>query len=190
MTDDLPVTDDSDEALSRAYRALAVEQTRPELDRAVVAAARRRPDAAGAKRGATPWYRPVTVAATIGLSLALILELSETTMVDSPAPGSTPTLPANVFEAEGSRTAAEIERLGTGMQPPVPAPVAPDNPASAVAPAESLLPADESCSESERSTPGNWWACIERLEQGGLTLAAERELQALLRAHPGISPPP
>lgn len=66
---------DIDPRVSDAYRDLAAETTPPELDRTVLSMA------AGNVRSrygkARAWVRPVAWAATIGLSLAFILELSQ-----------------------------------------------------------------------------------------------------------------
>lgn len=177
-----------DERVSETYRDLAVEQTPDALNRAVLDAASQEDTDAKA----SPWrlgsYRSIALAATIGLSLALVLELSRMSEFDTPPLDDVPTVPADVFEAAGEETAAEIERLGTGMSPPVP-PASMDV-APAVAVTEpSLLPAEDHCSEDDRATPSRWWACIEDLEQRGLTTAAERELQALLQAYPAFSKP-
>jgi len=66
---------DIDPRVSNAYRDLASETTPPELDRKILSMA------AGTMRSrygkARAWVRPVAWAATIGLSLAFILELSQ-----------------------------------------------------------------------------------------------------------------
>jgi len=66
---------DGDEArLSRLYRSSATERTPTHLDARVLAAARR-----GARTRywtATHWLRPMAWAATIGLCLAIVIELS------------------------------------------------------------------------------------------------------------------
>ena len=65
----------NDPRVSEAYKGLATEMTPPELDRKILAMA------AGKSRSrygvARAWVRPVAWAATIGLSLAIVLEISQ-----------------------------------------------------------------------------------------------------------------
>jgi len=65
----------NDPRVSEAYKDLATEMTSPELDRKILAMA------AGKSRSrygvARAWVRPVAWAATIGLSLAIVLEISQ-----------------------------------------------------------------------------------------------------------------
>jgi len=87
---------DSDPRVSDAYRELATEKSPPELDATVLKMA------AGDVRTryglARGWLRPVAWAATIGLSLAFVLEISQYT--DVPA---TPELAAERLEAAKSK---------------------------------------------------------------------------------------
>ena len=184
-----PTHDDlRDPLVTETYRDVAVERTPEALDRVILDTAGRQ--ARSSK--VSPWrfagYRPVALVATIGLSLALVLELSRMTALDTPPLGDDPTVPADIFEAAGQQTAAEIERLGTGMSPSVP-PASMEAPAIVTDSGPSLLPAEEQCSEDDRKTASLWWACIEALEQRGSTASAERELRALLQAYPAFSIP-
>ena len=79
--DDIPVTSDGDPAVSRAYRGLAVERTPEHLDRAVLreaAAAKRRNDF---RFG---WLRPFAFVATVGLSLAVVLQITQSPQPATP----------------------------------------------------------------------------------------------------------
>ena len=177
-----------DQLVSDTYRDMAVERTPEALDRTILDTAGRQ--ARGA--GSSPWrftgYRRVALVATIGLSLALVLELSRMTAIDSPPLDDLPAVPVDIFEAAGEQTATEIERLGTGMSSSVPPAPAEALPAATEA-EPSLLPAEEQCGEDDRATPSQWWACIEGLEQRGLTASAERELRELLQTYPAFSIP-
>jgi hypothetical protein len=65
----------SDSRVSEAYRSSATETTTPELDATILKmAASTTPTRYGLARG---WLRPLAWAATIGLSLAFILEISQ-----------------------------------------------------------------------------------------------------------------
>lgn len=78
----------NDLRISEAYQGLATETTPPELDRKILAMA------AGKSRYglARAWIRPVAWAATIGLSLAIVLEISQLTN------GTTPQFDADSVE--------------------------------------------------------------------------------------------
>ena len=72
----------NDPRVSEAYHDLATERTPPELDRKVLAiAAAGTPSRYGLARA---WVRPVAWAATIGLSLAFVLEMSQLRDVATP----------------------------------------------------------------------------------------------------------
>jgi len=68
-------SNDNDPRVARIYRSIATETTPPELDREVLSMA------AGSVRSryglARAWTRPVAWAATIGLSLAFVLEMTQ-----------------------------------------------------------------------------------------------------------------
>jgi hypothetical protein len=183
-----------DSRLSAAYRNLADEASPPRLDRRIL------DDAARATRPSfwrDAWFRPVAFAATLGLSLALILQLSDSGMLGPPqqdpelngsyvAPGENPMRDAAAVTAERIR---QLEAEATTPSPETPMPAASMSPTTSPGDLNSRLDADDRCSESQRADTGSWWRCIEDLEQRGLSGAAEAELQALLAAHPGFSAP-
>ena len=76
----------SDNAVSDAYRSLAVERTPVSLDRKVLTEARQAAAAGKARRW--PSFRPMAWAATIALSFALVLQYTQTG----------PDVPASVFD--------------------------------------------------------------------------------------------
>jgi hypothetical protein len=188
---------DRDETVTTAYRELAQETVPANIDSAVFRAA-----SAPLQRGAgrfwsDAWFRPVTFAATLGLSMALLLQLSESGLL-GPAGDDVGAdrVPATVGE-DALRDAAEatsrqirrIEAENADTMQPDGTPAAAVPAASAPEQAGSRLPAEDSCSEDERADTGSWWRCIEDLERRGLSDAAETELRALLSKHPGFSVP-
>jgi len=87
----------ADDAVSEAYRSLAVERAPESLDQKVLAEARQAAAAGEARRW--PRFRPLAWAATIALSFALVLQYTQTG----------PDVPAGVFEAiEADRQAATV----------------------------------------------------------------------------------
>lgn len=89
---------DNDPRVSETYREMATETAPPALDKKVLAmaAANRRPGF-GLSRA---WFRPIAWAATIGLSLAFVLELSQ---LDDAAEPIVHTDADAVFEEDGAR---------------------------------------------------------------------------------------
>ena len=110
-----PTHDDlRDPLVTETYRDVAVERTPEALDRAILDTAGR--EARGSK--VSPWrfagYRPVALVATIGLSLALVLELSRMTALDTPPLGDDPA-GLLVIDAEQA-VLSEVEWLGGGAE--------------------------------------------------------------------------
>lgn len=186
-----------DSALAAAYRDLADEASPPRLDARILddAARAARPARSGFWRDA--WFRPVVFAATFGLSMALVLQLSDSGLIDLPpqdpgqngsyvAPGDNPMRDAAAVTAERIR---QLEAETSALPPTASAPAAGMSPTAAPGGVGSRLGADDRCSETQRADTGSWWRCIEDLEQRGLSGAAEAELRALLAAHPGFSAP-
>lgn len=93
---------DNDARVSQVYREAATEKTPPELDRKILSMA-----ATGTRSRygrARAWIRPMAWAATIGLSLAFVLEL---TQVPESAPISAGGSDADIFEVLDEEVASE-----------------------------------------------------------------------------------
>lgn len=73
-----------DPQVSVNYESLADENTPPELDRVVMREATRAVQADNRSGAFRPWFRPVAFIATVGLSLAIILELNDTGILSPP----------------------------------------------------------------------------------------------------------
>ena len=200
MTNDVDRNSEVDPELSAMYRSAADERAPAELNRRVLKEAVRaaKSNNAGAWRAA--WYRPVAFAATVGLTVALVFQLTDTdpslppTGHESPA-GGPRVAPASGSPFEETARAAEEQlrdaatRASASMTTPSSVSGAAVEPGTDGTLAESLLPDDERCSDDERMETASWWACIQELERQGLTRAAELELQALLKTFPGFSVP-
>ena len=76
---------DIDPQVSDHYTSLADEKTPVDLDRAVLHEATRALRADNRKGSFGAWFRPVAFMATVGLSLAIILDLSDTSIFKPPA---------------------------------------------------------------------------------------------------------
>ena len=183
---------ETDPGVSATYREMARETVPTDVDAAVLRQARQAVESRSGIARLTGWLRPLTFVATAGLSLALIVQLSNTPdyrIPDHLDPTVAP-LPADVFQDAADETAEQIRRLGEdpGMSAP-PDSTAMPAPMVEAAPEASLLPAREGCDDQARASSGTWWQCIRELEQRGLPEVAERELQALLKAYPQFSAP-
>lgn len=208
-------TDTDDKRITDTYRDLASERTPVDLDEKILALAAAE---ARTRYGLTrAWIRPVAWAATIGLSLAFILEMSQLT--DAPAPAESPAatpvpMPASSrfesavqpepvrsdAEAGDAVAAEEMDRLREAEeQAPTRAGGARaakailDEPAAAALQASSSLEKKESsatyCDDSARRSADGWYECILRLRDEGLVAEAASELEALRDAFPAFHEP-
>ena len=198
----------NDPRVSEAYQGLAKEGTPPELDRRILAMA------AGKSRSrygmARAWVRPVAWAATIGLSLAIVLEISQLKYETTPQldADNVETLEealilddAPAREDDDNRTRRESAKRSDA-----PAPVQLSVPAEeqarsrsgsepAAAAAVQALSFDAAttpekkeqvrhCDPDLRSSAETWYTCIEDLRAQGLSDAADSELLLLLTEFP------
>jgi hypothetical protein len=210
-------TDTDDKRITDTYRDLANERTPSNLDEKILAMAA---SEARTRYGLTrAWIRPVAWAATIGLSLAFILEMSQLTDVPAPAPAVSPAAapvptpagsrlegavqPALVpSDAESSdafaaqdmnllREAEEQARMRAGEARAAKAIV--DEPAAAALQAAGSLEKKESpathCDDAAHRSADSWYECILQLREKGLVEEAASELEALRDAFPAFREP-
>lgn len=185
-------TERDNQTVSDAYRDIATQTTPAELDDRVLKLAA---DAVPSRYGlARAWVRPLAWAATIALSLALVLEISR--VDDAPAPQTDSDaglmkakeekdLQHGIAEKRAPATvtveeivvqdaAAEVEEIQTN---------------ASRARASYLAAPDEGafCDTAARATADDWYACIEALREEGLNDAAESELEALRELFPDFA---
>ncbi len=130
--------EEMDELVSNTYRELASENTPEHLDQAVLQLASGKAGARGTGNSLfTLWMKPAAWAATIGLSLAIVLEFTElpspeTVVVPIDAPPSAESnRPNSVQEEFQSRDDAILERAEArdrAQQSPSPVAVSEDEP--------------------------------------------------------------
>jgi hypothetical protein len=203
QTPDTGVEDDV--LVSDTYREIAHERTPEHLNRSVLDAARKaaRPRYSMLRT----WTRPTAWAATILLSVALLLEFSQTPMQQA---GD---VPADLEKREGPtrdaqeltvkdddmlQRAEEMARMQQGQDdqpaksvPDVQQPVAAPAAAYAVSSKATLLesaiePVDDTnpCDAAATAEPETWLACISKLEAAGMTDIAEEQRALLAEAFP------
>jgi hypothetical protein len=153
---------------------------------------------------ARAWVRPVAWAATIGLSLAFVLEMSQLRDVATPQVDADTVyqLEEAVIRDESPATAKdELRRLQKPAKrtdaplakqmssPPAAAePVAASTVAGAAAFAEKKEHV-EHCDREARVAVDTWYACILELRDSELAEAADQELEALLMEFPDFREP-
>jgi hypothetical protein len=169
-------TEQDNKRVSDAYREVANEVTPAELDERILASAAR--DARSRYGLARAWVRPVAWAATIGLSLAFMLEL--TWFADAP-----PEVPAERVVAPATDEASLLR--GAGKQARRQAESAQLDAALSYSASQDL---DHACDTQARMTAESWYQCIRDLRERGLVDEAAAELEALLRAFPDFREPP
>lgn len=207
-------TDNDSKRVSSAYQDLAQETTPERLDRRVLQrAARESRTRYGLMRS---WMRPVAWAATIGLSLAFLLEM--TWFADAP-PVPEPAIAtpaaerarhdADVMKAKEEDALRQAAPRQTGEAPAsAPAALAADEAGAldeAGNRARTLVEESETravaaysvsaeqayhCDDEARATADGWYKCIEGLRRQGREQAAAAELEALLERFPDFRVPP
>jgi hypothetical protein len=194
-------TDTDDTRIRDTYRDLAKERSRADLDRKILAMAA---GEARTRYGLTrAWIRPVAWAATIGLSLAFILEISQ--LNDGAVPAETPAAaPAPVktrikeevrpesvqsdAAADDTFAAKDQARPRSGGARALKATVA--EPAAATLQETSSLEKIERpephCDDAARRSAESWYECILRLREEGLEAEAASELEVLRDTFPAF----
>jgi len=137
MTND---RDNHDPGVSEAYRRLATEETPADLDERVLAMAARE---ARTRYGlARAWMRPVAWAATIGLSLAFVLEMSQLNNVQAPDAATPAVLDERARSEQDVMKAKDDNRIHHGIGKRQDIPTAPEPAAESVE--EAVVPTAES----------------------------------------------
>jgi hypothetical protein len=194
MTDER-MPENRDEPVSRAYRELATETTPPAVDEAILRRAREAANPAYVKLRA--WTRPLAWAATIGLSLVIVMQLAQVAprsgsggievAADSEGTKSarTPDQPASVNvvprDADIIRDAENLARLQAGEQ------LRPETGAVSRASSQSLAESQH-CDDDARASAQRWLECIDALAKEGRSEHAEAERDAFRKAHPDHRP--
>jgi hypothetical protein len=173
-----------DPQVSAHYEKLADEKTPANLDRAVVREAARAVRADNRMGSFGAWFRPVAFMAMVGLSLTIILDLSDTSIFSPPADMSFEiTPPAPVKAPAGPATEA------AGSNRPQMTPLEVMRKKKSVSGQSLKMDAPAVCNDEQKSTAEEWWECIETLRQSGLAEAADRELEILRENFPDFEAP-
>ena len=194
-------SDTHEPRVSATYREVATETTPPHLDRKVLEAAR-----AGARTRyglARAWMRPLAWAATIALSFAFVLQMTQEDEVPAPAETAIPagraeralvpvSTDGDVIEQRSAPGAVttKAKELNERAVPQAPARAAPQSAPFAFDNAAKARFADPvSCDAAARASAATWYECIESLREKGLDEAADAELEALRATFPDFRAP-
>ncbi len=180
--------------LSDQVRALADETTPNALDRAVMREAKRALSADNRRGSFGAWFRPVAFMATVGLSLVIILDLTDRNIL-APEPDPSvelrPTATLNELKRQeklsaGDAFTAETQKARERLQDLE----VNDDPSTPQSSTDAVLqkPPTE-CSEVERFEAQSWWRCIESLRKAGQLDAANQQLENLRNQFPEFVPP-
>jgi len=181
-------------AVAAIYRRTADETTPHELNRAVLQHATRQ--TRGVASRTLTWLRPAALAATLALSVALVLQVGNLDSTGT-SPGELPGPVASgenddVFDAaaeasmEQIRAAESAAKLSPGPSESL---TAPRNQVGPGPTSNEVVRDNQDCSADQRSSTVTWWRCIQALEKRGMSEAARRELEALFEAYPAFRSP-
>jgi hypothetical protein len=154
-----------DDSVSRRYRELARDVAPSALHERIRAQARRTP-----VRPA--WQRPLAIAATLALAVALVLQVA--TPPDDPAPApaaDSPALTDHALQSDAAETREALNGLSRTSRK-----------AAASLAGEEARATSARCAEYVEDAAA-WQACIAALEAAGEQSAAERERQAWEARH-------
>jgi len=188
----------ADALVSQAYRDLAGERTPEHLDRTILRAAAK--EARPRYSRFIAWTRPMAWAATVMLSVALVLEVANT-----PSPGIVSfDKTISTFEVQSAEADAKddgpVDSLEESVVPASELTKKQSNDmrqkATAVAeqeiapqqPAAAFSAPVTDCDEDAVATPQTWLECIVALEDAGRDDAAREQRTMLAEAFPDFDP--
>ena len=167
------------EVVSAEYHAIVTESVPAWLNKEVLRNAAARSSRTPLAAMFMLWGRPLAFVATAGLSLALLLPLSQAPVVDDA--GEYFGLPfASREDSSGSADALSraVEESGKRLED-----------LNLSSGAAQPITANRSCSELESVDAATWWRCIEGLQNSGRTADAKSELALHKIRHPDFTPP-
>lgn len=177
---------DDAERARLAYRSAAVEKPPARLDEAILELARREVGKDQWFARALPWLRPAAFVATVGLCLAVVLELgvlSDTTngLARPDTSSDTPAAIVEDFTSAAQDSTDRIRTIGdTAAERDLQGDRVPFDAAASAGDAADMA----FCSAEETSTPEAWQRCIRALQENGRIAAAESEAVRLRAAFP------
>jgi hypothetical protein len=189
-----------DSLVRSIYRDVAREHTPAGLDKAVLDIAGHAAAAAGRSRRRA-WMSPLALAASIGLCLAIVLQVTgvpdpgpDRAAQPAPSPeamheAAVESREQKMGEAYRDKSAIPQDFAGSDAAAELTGPGEASAQATRTAPAAFDSRDDAgACDDAERAGPDAWLDCIESLEAGGHAADAASERRRLEQAHPGFTP--
>lgn len=191
--DDNLENSDNDPEVSSQYRAFASETTPKALDGIVlhVARAALRTSPSG---WSGAWYRPAGIVATLGLSLALILQFNDLqifTATTDPAARADAPQEASVFQDAADAAAISVQESGAIADESLQLSNGGANYPPAITNSEIATNGRtplRRCNDEQIALPDQWWQCIQDLRKSGHTDDADVELAYLYETFPEYMP--
>ena len=177
---------DDERLVADTYRSLATEVSPKELDRRILRQAASPSDAAPTAGFFASWHRALALAATVALSIALLLQLTEPGMLGlhGTEPAGSAVNGDDPFTDEADRAAREIEALERSADTTLQRSQEEDRFAAST---DAL--SGRACNAQVTSDPDLWWDCIDALNDATQTDAAREELERLRETFPDFVPP-
>ena len=175
---------DTDALVTRTYREAANQSAPEHLNRAILkqAATATRPRYSRL----ITWTRPMAWAATVVLSVALVLEVTQERFDNQVAPAAV--VGADEFKPKDTgmlERAGDMAEMQGGNNRDIDQ-VAPASLAASRSPEGSIAAI---CSDDATAAPATWLECIEILEKAGLIEEANQQRQLLMATFPDFELP-
>jgi len=181
-----------DHLVRRAYRELGREKAPEHLNQTILQKAATADSRNSANRfSVASWTKPLAWAATIGLSLAIVMELTQApTKLESAAPASRVISEETATEDVAILSFESKKSVGASSQPAAAAsrPLAKMQPTTEPAAMEraqaEMSDLASECDVTIQEAAEDWMECIRNLRETGATEQADREYEAFLLIYP------
>lgn len=170
------------------YREVRAGQSPARLDRSILKQAAA--NTASQQKLSTAWLRPLAFAASFGICVALVLEINDF-QISTETAHRVMEDGASASEADGPRNSSGNDVNDQTFQGAADSVLQDLESVDAAAkatlkemPGSTTETAARACTNSQRSTAGSWWQCIETLRREGFRTEADIELRSLRRQFP------
>lgn len=184
------------DAVSEWYKRTASETAPERANHAILAMAAKTSTKRRKGNWRFSWLQPAALVVTLGVSLAIVMQVSNFDSPSSVTPDIDPTTlssPSTVFDEAANATIERIReadreaRSNAGPTQAAPPPVSVERASDAT---NRTPAANIQCTAIQRSTTESWWQCAKALESRGMTVEATQEFEALFEAYPAFDIPP
>lgn len=161
---------ETDELVATTYRATASETVPQHLNERVLEIAAN-PSLAGKRRSwlVPAWTKPLAWVATVGLSLAIVLEITQVSRLPGPGDTATPAV-ESVRDEFVPRDTTTLDQARQRAQ------------------LQSGPNQEFACAARVRETATAWYACIDDLRRSDRSIDAAHEFRSFTRKYPNFLP--